>query len=633
MSDANLSPHRVEPTRLPAGRVWLLLCISVALWPRASEAQVRAPIPELTSERVYVIGVDDEYRSLRDEIAHLERASPQTYYVVILRSAGPGPRATHDYREALVERWEDQARQKRLKFDRRRSVIIVVDIENRKIFVWGGEELRERYGFRDPYIERDLLSHYFYPYAQAGDYAQGLSVLVAQIDRWIAARDKDLVRQDDAQRIDAGTSEVPDLAKRLPDLRRQADQKAKAVAALEQATAAELDRARRSGAPLGDILEDWERARKQAAAARADAGTDDRKALDALTSAEAIMTRVRDEARVRLDRHRLYTRTVPLALLGALGLGGLAALGLLYYRKRHLQGIVAEQFQAFRDKAVALMDQLDALRQRHKTLPATDPDFTAPLSGATLALYNEVEADLNRLWDRWLKAMEVWDQAQKLLRADSGLAIKQAEEARKLLEEGNIDELIRQSNSCKERLDRLNRGHEQARDALKAGQRELAALRKSFDQSAEAGLSTVSHPKEIETAETLLTTAEGMIPADPIGAEELIGRSRQALAAATVRPDQKPARPREARPSYAYGPADEVAAAAAKFRSVMARLGFTNLMGLLIRAWIAVWALALLIGLLTPLMPLALFILGFVIILAGLWALWRTVVSWFWFGM
>jgi hypothetical protein len=59
MSDAHLSPQRVEPTRLPAGRVWLLLCISVALWPRASEAQVRAPIPELTSERVYVIGVDD----------------------------------------------------------------------------------------------------------------------------------------------------------------------------------------------------------------------------------------------------------------------------------------------------------------------------------------------------------------------------------------------------------------------------------------------------------------------------------------------------------------------------------------------------------------------------------------------
>ena len=321
--------------------------------------------------------------------------------------------------------------------------------------------------------------------------------------------------------------------------------------------------------------------------------------------------------------YQLSPRTVPLALMGVLGLLGLVAIGVLYHRKRHLRGTVAEQFKGFREKAVALMDQLDGLRQRHKTLPATDPDFTAPLSGATLALYNEVEADLNGLWDRWLKAMEVWDKVQKLIRAGSELAIKQTEEARKLLEEGDIDELIRQSNSCKERLDRLNRGHEQARDALKAGQRELAALRKSFDQSAEAGLSTVSNPKEIATAETMLTLAEGMIPADPIGAEEIIVRSRQVLAAATVRPDQKPTRPREARPTY--GPVDEVAAAA-KFRSVMARLELTNLMGFFVRAWIAVWALALLIGLLTPLMPLVLFVvLGFGVILAGLWAIWRTV--------
>ena len=223
------------------------------------------------------------------------------------------------------------------------------------------------------------------------------------------------------------------------------------------------------------------------------------------------------------------------------------------------------------------MDQLDGLRQRHKTLPATDPDFTAPPSGATLALYNEVEADLDGLWDRWLKAMEVWDRAQMLLRAGSGLAIKPTEEAGKLLEEVDIDELIRQSNSCQERLDRLNRGHEQARDALEAGRRELAALRTSFGQTAEAGLSAVSNPQEIATAEAMLTRAEGMIPADPIGAEEIIGRSRQALAAATVRRDREPTRPREARPSS--GPVDEVAAAAAQVRSAMAKLGFTELAG------------------------------------------------------
>src|SRR5437868_14599683 len=131
---------------------------------------------------------------------------------------------------------------------------------------------------------------------------------------------------------------------------------------------------------------------------------------------------------------------------------GVAALGLLYYRRRQLQGTVEGQFKDFRDKAVALMDQLDALRQRHKTLASTDPDFTAPMSGATLALYDAVEADLNGLWERWLEVMELWDRAQKLGRSGSGLAVRQAEEARKLLDQGHLDELLRQSGSCKERL-------------------------------------------------------------------------------------------------------------------------------------------------------------------------------------
>ena len=184
------------------------------------------------------------------------------------------------------------------------------------------------------------------------------------------------------------------------------------------------------------------------------------------------MTRVRDEAPVRRDRHRLDTRTVPLALLGALGLGGLAVLGrAATTATRHLRGVVEERFKAFRQQAVSLMDQLDALRKRHKALPTADPDFKVPMEGATLALYDQVNRDLDSLWERWLSVMEFWDQAQKRIREGSGLALKPTEEARKLLEGGEIDELVRQSTLCKERLDRLNQGHEPAHDALKAGER------------------------------------------------------------------------------------------------------------------------------------------------------------------
>ena len=64
-----------------------------------------------------------------------------------------------------------------------------------------------------------------------------------------------------------------------------------------------------------------------------------------------------------------------------------------------------------------------------------------------------------------------------------------------------------------------------------------------------------------------------------------------------------------------------------------ARLRLTNLMGLFARFWMIVWGFALLIGLLSPLMPLIVFLLGFVFILAGFWAIWQMVTFWFWYGM
>ena len=79
---------------------------------------------------------------------------------------------------------------------------------------------------------------------------------------------------------------------------------------------------------------------------------------------------------------QLDSRTVPLGVMAALGVLGLVILAVLYARKQRLKGAVDEQFKGFREKAVGLMDQLDALRKRHKTLPQTDPDFTAADGGS-----------------------------------------------------------------------------------------------------------------------------------------------------------------------------------------------------------------------------------------------------------
>src|SRR4051812_28920900 len=83
---------------------------------------------------------------------------------------------------------------------------------------------------------------------------------------------------------------------------------------------------------------------------------------------------------------QLDSRTATLGAMAILGVLGLVVLGVLYARKQRLKGAVDEQFKGFREKAVGLMDQLDALRKRHQTLPRDDPDFTTPMAGATSAL-------------------------------------------------------------------------------------------------------------------------------------------------------------------------------------------------------------------------------------------------------
>ena len=326
----------------------------------------------------------------------------------------------------------------------------------------------------------------------------------------------------------------------------------------------------------------------------------------------------------------LSTRSSSLAVFTVLSLIGLAVLGVLYYRKSQLQGAVDAQFRGFREKAVALMDQIDSLRKRHKTLPSTDPDFTAPMTGVTLALYNQVEHDLDDLWSRWLGVMETWDRVERQIRAGSGLTLKPTEEARKLIGQGGIDTLLRRSSACRQKLDRLNQGHEQAREALAAGRAELKALHDApelldrHDRAEEIA-------RQVASSERLFEEAERLITADPIGTQELIVRARRNLAAAIARPREQPRSPWEVRPTYPS--IDDLSASFNRLRQAATELFRTSHVGSFVRGWTVFWVLGLMLVFFTPFLPLAIVLLGVLVILAGFWTLWRIVASWFWFGM
>jgi hypothetical protein len=681
-----------------------------------------SPIPAFTGARVYVSGVPDRYEPVRDEIATLERSSPQTYYVVVVRSTGNGSRSTRPYLERMVDQWETTARTRGITFDKKRAVILLVALENRQIIVLGGEELQERLGFRDPYIERELIGPHFIAYAKAGDYTRGLRVLLGHIDRWITEHDKTLARRSaeaaareerirgdarsavdatqrlldetrkelaakqaaglhiDAlelrvrgaaaelaaaeQRLGTSPSEALDLgqhaqralvgvmdelrrsslrqaesdqairkagartadvakaidqagraglptgavqaeldaasaqleqarhvlasepekagaltasadralqtalehAGQLPELERQVIQKSTASATLAQSAWVELELVRHAGLPSKDLETRWDQASEALTTAALAAGTDPGRALAAFNEAEPLLEGLRQTAQGRLDRHRFLTRTLPLSVLGLVTLTGAGILGGLRYRRWRLGVRFERQFKGFREQAVGLMDRLDALRQRHKSLLATDPDYTQPLAGATLALYTDVENALNGLWEHWLRIMEVWDQAQRLVRAGSGLAAAKTEEAHVLIEkEGDFQSLLNTCNSCQERLDQLNQAHEKVRADAQAARGEVTALRQSLEAVAAAGLPADSSKSECTRVEGLLAQAEGLIAADPIGAGAAVAHSREALAALADRAGQLLARFQEA--TAALAAIDAVAARAAELRS------------------------------------------------------------------
>ena len=148
-------------------------------------AQERTPIPEYTGDRVYIKDVPGSYQSLKETIKQLERSSPQSYFVVVVRSAGPGPDSATRYVDELSDTWSKQARAKGLKLDPERSVITLVAIDDRKVAVHPGSFLSERAGLRKRTVDA-MIDQSFIPLAREGKYPEAVASLLAMIEDHVA---------------------------------------------------------------------------------------------------------------------------------------------------------------------------------------------------------------------------------------------------------------------------------------------------------------------------------------------------------------------------------------------------------------------------------------------------------------
>jgi len=428
----------------------------------AARAQEKTPFPPLSDQRVYVAGVPDQYAGLADRIKRLERSSPQTYYVVVVKSTGPGGSATKDYADELFATWRSEASRRGLSFDPERSVITVVALQRHQVAVRPGAKLRTELGLHAATVERELINDVFIPLAKQDKYPEAIAALLNATNNWIAARDS----QTAAVPV-AGAVEKADSGSQKTAMESRTTSKTS-----PKISAATPDPSTAQPAPLRETRSSWS----------------------------------------------------PAIVLGVLVLAiGLIGVGWAWVVHRRTRNRVAARLKEIKSQAVVVMDRLDGLKERLKLLPAA-PDFGQVMSGQTQALYNTVVEKVDKLWDGWLEVMEMLDKAQKLAdRSGSLLSQKTLGEAEALMNrQGSFQEIENQAQSIATDVDRLDQAHAAARVVLDAITTTRPKLEAALEAVKKVDLPTLPYQEDLAAVDAGTTQASSLLAPDPLGAKTVL---------------------------------------------------------------------------------------------------------------
>ena len=174
--------------------LWVTLATLFFSLPSLAQAPVRTtPLPPFTGDKVIQIsGIEGNFESVIGTIADVEKTSQQSYWVVIIRSAGPGNWATRDYANQLAQKWKPH-------IDIERSVVIVLCVDERALAIHAGTVLQDRLGLQGQRVDREIVKPFFIPLASELDYPGALNQLIPGIEQWITIREQQ-------SRVDAETA-------------------------------------------------------------------------------------------------------------------------------------------------------------------------------------------------------------------------------------------------------------------------------------------------------------------------------------------------------------------------------------------------------------------------------------------
>lgn len=206
---------------------------------------------------------------------------------------------------------------------------------------------------------------------------------------------------------------------------------------------------------------------------------------------------------------------IVLAVLAAVAL----FFGLAWLRHTVTRRRVTARFDQFKEHVIQLRQQVESLKERHQLLPVGNKEFSTPMAGTTLALYQQLQQDFDQLLDDWRRRMELWDRVEQLIASEKPLGAGRLHEAERHLDKlGSFDDVDKACRTCVAQLDRLEHGHERAKALIAQAAETTGRLRQQLESVRALELPTAPYEAELERCGGGVEQGRGALPADPLGA-------------------------------------------------------------------------------------------------------------------
>ncbi len=193
----------------------------------------------------------------------------------------------------------------------------------------------------------------------------------------------------------------------------------------------------------------------------------------------------------------------------------------LLRQKRQLR-LVREEYEAFRQQCVEILDKVDQLKERHRLLPFSDEDYVELMQGETLDFYNRFDESLGQLRDHWLDLMRARDDIGLILDSAGVFRPGAAKQAQAALAQVQLEPTKAAYEQCQAQLDHLESAHETARESQETAVDHLAQLEELQQQLTQRGIDAHPYIERCNNDAQQVDLAKSQTTVDPLGASQIL---------------------------------------------------------------------------------------------------------------